>query len=84
MGALKGGEVGLGGVVLVELLLDVVVDGGEVFLQGVDEFGEGLVGAVFDFVPVEGLEVVLYGSCRPTMSALRLRVSKPSGPSYCH
>jgi len=60
----EGGEVGFCGVVLVELLLDVVVDGGEFFLEGVDEFGDGFVGAVFDFVPGEGLEVVFDGSCR--------------------
>ena len=63
MRALHGGEVGLGGVVLVEFLLDVVVDGGGFFLQRVDQFGDGFVGAVFDFVPLEGLEVLVYGSC---------------------
>lgn len=61
--ALEGGEVGLARVVLVELLLDVVVDGGEVFLQAVDQLADGLVGAVFDFVPVERLQVVLYRAC---------------------
>lgn len=32
-------------------------------MQGVDELGYGFVGAVLDFVPLEGLEVVLCWSC---------------------
>lgn len=57
--SLEGGEVGFGAVVLIEFLLDIVVDGGEFFLQSIDEFGNRFVGAIFDFVPLEGLEVVL-------------------------
>ena len=64
MGALQGGEVGLAGVILVELLLDVVVDGGDFLLERIDQLGDGfVVGAVFDFVPLEGLKVGFYWSC---------------------
>lgn len=53
LAALHGGEVGLCRVVLVELGLDVRVDGGEFGLEGREELGDRLVGAVFDFVPLE-------------------------------
>lgn len=61
MAALEGGEVGLDGVVLVEFGLYVVVERLQFFLERVDEVGDGLVGAVFDFVPLEGAEVLVDG-----------------------
>jgi len=60
--ALQRCEVGFGGVVLREFGFDVAVYGAELGLQGGEELGDGLVGAVFYFVPLEGLEVGGYGS----------------------
>ena len=75
MRALHRCEVGLGGVVLIELLLDVVVDGGGLFLECIDELGDGFVGAVFDFVPLEGLEVGFDGSCVSSQHPAHLKSS---------
>lgn len=61
MPPLRGREIGLDGVVLVEFGLDVVIEGLQFLLQGVDEVGDGFVGAVFDFVPLEGAEVLVDG-----------------------
>ena len=60
--ALQGREVGFGAVVLGKFGFDVRVDGRELGLQGREELGDGLVGAVFYFVPLEGLEVGFDGS----------------------
>ena len=61
--ALRGREGVFGGVVGGELCADVGVDGGELFLEGCDELGDGLVLTVFDAVPGEGLDVLVYGFC---------------------
>lgn len=87
--ALGGCERGLGGVVLVEFGLDVVVYAGDFLwrigwsvinvvvyklrkkqdlLQGVDDFSNRLVGAIFNFVPLEGLEVGFHWFCRTVVS----------------
>ena len=63
LAALHACQVGLGVVVLGEFGLDVGVDRGYFGLQGGQELGDGLVGAVLYFVPLEIREVVLYGSC---------------------
>lgn len=63
LSALSAGEVGLDGVVLVEFGLDIVIEGLKFFCKGVDEVGYGFVGAVLDFVPLEGAEVLVDGFC---------------------
>lgn len=63
LAALHACQVGLGVVVLGEFGLDVGVDRGYFGLQGGQELGDGLVGAVFHFIPLEVREVVFHGSC---------------------
>jgi hypothetical protein len=79
---LEGGEVGLGGVVLTEFGLDIVVYGGNVFLEGIEEFADRFVGAVFDLVPLKGLEVVLDRLWLATLAILIDHVLV--GETYCH
>ena len=63
LSALSASEAGLDGVVLVEFGLDVVIEGLQFFCKGVNEIGYGFVGAVLDFVPLEGAEVLVDGFC---------------------
>lgn len=63
MTPLHRGEIRFCGVILIEFLLDVVVDGLKFFLQEIEELGDGFVRTVFYFIPLEGLKVVFYGPC---------------------
>jgi len=52
---------------LVEFGFDIVIEGLKFFCKRVDEVGYGFVGAIFDFVPLEGAEVLINGFCGSTI-----------------
>ena len=56
---LEIGKIGLDRIVLVEFGLDVIVDGGKLFLQDVDQFANRSFSAVPDLVPREIAQVLV-------------------------
>jgi len=63
LAALGASEASPDRVVLVEFGLDVIVEGLQFLLKGVDEVGYGFVGAILDFVPLEGTEILADRLC---------------------